>query len=73
MPTFPNLVGVTPAAAADLYSGAGFTGNGYASYAGGRTGLVIAQIPAAGTTQDAATDANLTVAAPSGNTVVWGT
>ncbi len=74
MPTFPNLVGLSVAAAHTAYTNAGFTGSGYANY-GARpyTGLVVGQQPASGTSQPAATNTTLDVASPSGNTVVWGT
>ncbi len=70
--TFPNLVGLTVPAAQDTYSGAGFTGSGYAEYSGGHTGLVTAQSPAASTDQPADTNVTLTVASPSGSAVIWG-
>ena len=73
MPVFPNLVGLTPAAAHTAYTAAGFTGSGNASY-GLRpyNGLVNWQDVQAGSTQPAATDVGLAIGAPSGNVIIWG-
>ncbi len=72
--TFPNLVGLTVDVAHTTYTAAGFTGTGNASY-GARpyTAKVVYQDVVAGSEQSAATNVNLVIASPSGNTVVWGT
>ncbi len=74
MPTFPNLVGLGATEAEGAYAAAGFTGNGYASYThqSPYTNVVESQSPDAGTSQDAATDAQLVIDSISGNGMIWG-